>query len=72
EVVCSASGLTGFVVQTSEGRIMLQVTDPGHVLMRNTPGEFTCGPQPSRTVQVEYALVETNGKQKRILRGMTF
>jgi tetratricopeptide (TPR) repeat protein len=72
EVLCAAPGLTGFVVQTEAGKLTLQVPDPGHVLMRNTPGEFTCGRQTPRSVQVEYALSESGGEKTLLLRGMTF
>jgi tetratricopeptide (TPR) repeat protein len=65
---CSGS-VTRFVVSTAEGRLTLAIPDPGRVQMRNAPSEFTCGPQKSTKVVVDYAVVDrANG----LVRGMQF
>ena len=69
-VECSGGTLAGFTVDTKTGRLRLEVPDPTHVLMRNSPPEFTCGPQDPRTVKVEYA--RATAKQGAVLRGMEF
>lgn len=70
-VECSGGKLVGFSVETKEGMLHLQVQDPTHVLMRNSPAEFNCGLQPARTVKVEFAKA-TAGRGTPLLRGMDF
>ncbi len=72
EVLCSAGKLTGFLMHTSDGQITLDVPDPMHVLIRNGPGEFYCGPTPERPIQADYAVVNASGATANILRGATF
>jgi hypothetical protein len=72
EVLCAAGRLTGFRLNTSSGAVTVDVPDPMHVLMRNSPGEFFCGRIQEKAVEADYAVVETAGKTKKILRGMTF
>ncbi len=70
EVLCAGGKLTGFLVGTADGRrLTLVVPDPQHVLMRNGPAEFSCGPQQPKPVTVEYAAAS---KDECILRGITF
>jgi tetratricopeptide (TPR) repeat protein len=72
EVLCGAAKLTGFVLRTSNGTITVDVPDPLHVLMRNSPSEFFCGPMQEKAVEAEYSVIETAGKTRNVLRGMTF
>ncbi len=72
EVLCSKGKLTGFLVGTPEGAVTLEVADPLHVLMRNSPNEFYCGPAKMNAVEADYAVVQAAGKTKNVLRGMTF
>lgn len=69
-VECSGGTLVGFTVVTKAGELHLEVPDPTHVLMRNSPAEFSCGPQNPRTVKVEYA--KATAKRGALLRGMEF
>ena len=52
------------------GPLQLEVPDATRVLMRNSPSEFSCGPQQARPVKVEYA--KATGKRGPLLRGMEF
>jgi hypothetical protein len=70
EVQCSGGRLTGFLVESKTGLLTLSVPDPTHVLMRNAPSEFTCGPQVPKSVKVEYATADK--PSAGILRGMAF
>jgi tetratricopeptide (TPR) repeat protein len=70
EVQCSGGKLTGFLVDSGAGTLTLLVPDPMHVLMRNGPSEFYCGPQDARRVKVEYAT--TPKADIGLLRGMEF
>lgn len=72
EVLCTADKLTGFLLRTTSGPLVVEVPDPSHVLMRNSPNEFYCGPTRERAVAAEYAVVEAAGKSRNLLRGMTF
>jgi tetratricopeptide (TPR) repeat protein len=54
-----------FLVETHEGTLALAAPDPSRLLARNSPSEFTCGPQPGAAVSVEYT---TGG----VLRGIDF
>jgi hypothetical protein len=72
EVLCDASKLIGFRVLTANGPITLDVPDPHHVLIENGPDEYVCGEAQNRSVRVDYAILETGGGHKNILRGMTF
>jgi hypothetical protein len=40
--------------------------------MRNGPSEFYCGPVRIPSVAADYAVVQSSGVTKNILRGMTF
>ena len=73
QVLCANGKLTGFMLLTTNGAITLDVADPSHVLMRNSPNEFFCGPTPGGEVRADYAVIKTAaGQTKNILRGMTF
>ncbi len=69
-VQCNAGKLVGFSVDTATGPLQLEVSDATRVLMRNSPSEFSCGPQQARPVKVEYA--KATGKRGPLLRGMEF
>jgi hypothetical protein len=69
-VQCSGGKLVGFSVDTAKGPLQLEVPDPTHVLMRNSPSEFTCGPQQARSVTIEYA--KGTAERGPLLRGMEF
>ena len=71
EVQCSEGRLTGFLVQSSLGTLTLSVPDSTHVLIRNGPSEFQCGPHSiALQVKVEYASTTKTGEG--LLRGMEF
>lgn len=70
EVECREGKLTGFLVDSGAGTMTLLVPDPTHVLVRNGPSEFYCGPQDARRVKVEYA--QTPKLNTGLLRGMDF
>jgi hypothetical protein len=72
QVLCVKGKLSGFVLQTPKGSVTLDVADPSHVLMRNGPSEFYCGPVRIPSVAADYAVVQSSGVTKNILRGMTF
>ena len=72
EVLCAAGKLTGFVLHTADGQVILEVPDPLHVLMRNSPNEFYCGRTKEEAVEADFAVLAAAGKTKNILRGMTF
>ena len=72
EVLCAAGQLTGFRLRTDEGTVTVDVPDPSHVLMLNSPTEFFCGPTQEKAIEADYAIVETAGKRTNLLRGMTF
>lgn len=73
EVQCGGGQLTGFVIDAPDGLLSVAVPDPLHVLMRNGPAEFTCGPQPARRVRIEYAAAVGESKTPGgVLRGMEF
>ncbi len=73
EVQCGSGQLTGFLIAAGNELLAIAVPDPLHVLMRNGPAEFTCGPQPPRPVRIEYATaVAASAKQSGVLRGMEF
>jgi tetratricopeptide (TPR) repeat protein len=73
ELDCAGGRATGIAVDTAEGRLTLAIPDASHVLMRNAPSEFICGPQSANTVMVEYAASETQGGSANgVLRGMEF
>jgi Flp pilus assembly protein TadD len=71
EIICAGGKLTGLVLDTANGRIGLQVPDPRRVLIRNGPAEFTCGPQPPTSVEVQYAAVYADRKTG-VVRGIAF
>jgi tetratricopeptide (TPR) repeat protein len=68
-VQCEGGRLTGFLVETPKESLTLSVPDPTHVLMRNSPSEFNCGPQKGRHVRIDYAVGAGRGG---VLRGMEF
>lgn len=73
EFRCSAGRAAGIVIDTAQGPLTLTIPDASHILMRNAPSEFMCGPQPASAVMVEYAASETqNGNTAGVLRGMEF
>jgi tetratricopeptide (TPR) repeat protein len=72
EVLCSKGKLTGFLLRSSNGTVTVEVPDPLHVLMRNSPSEFFCGPMRAQEVEADYAVVKAAGKTTNVLRGMTF
>jgi hypothetical protein len=72
EVFCRAGKLSGFLVRTVDGPVTVDVPDPLHVLVRNGPGEFYCGPVEGKEVGAEYAVVKNEGKTTNVLRGLTF
>ncbi len=72
EVLCTAGKLSGFVLRTGDGALTVEVLDPLHVLMRNSPSEFYCGPTSPKNVEADYAVMKAAGKTSNILRGMTF
>ena len=55
----------------SGNHLALTIPDPQHVQMRNSPAEFTCGPQQSSQVAVEYAATP-GSKIDGIVRGLEF
>ncbi len=69
-VQCKDGRLVGFSVDTTAGPLQLDVPDPTHVLMRNSPAEFSCGSQQPRTVKLEYA--KSTATRGALLRGMEF
>ncbi len=69
-VQCHDGKLTGLVVTTKNGSLTLLVPDPSHVLMQNSPAEFTCGSQTPASVRVDYA--QSTQKSVGILRRMEF
>ena len=72
EVLCTHGKLTGFLVRTGNGAVPVEVPDPLHVLIRNGPEEFFCGPIQEKEVEADYAVVNLAGKTINVLRGMTF
>jgi len=72
EVLCTAGKISGFFVRTVDGPLTVEVPDPLHVLIRNGPGEFYCGPMQGKEVGAEYAVFNKEGKTTNLLRGLTF
>jgi tetratricopeptide (TPR) repeat protein len=72
EIICSSGKLTGILVDTAKGRLTLAVPDPQHVLMRNGPAEFTCGPQQPKPIKVQYTSAYANANTEGIVRGIAF
>jgi tetratricopeptide (TPR) repeat protein len=72
EVLCVGEKLTGFLVRTAGGPVSVEVADPLHVLIRNGPKEFYCGPMQGKAVEADYAVVKRAGKTRNVLRGMAF
>lgn len=72
EIDCSGQA-TRIVVDVSGERLSLTIPDPLHVQMRNAPPEFTCGPQQSTPVAVEFAASKTQDRKlDGIVRGLDF
>lgn len=73
EIQCRGDRVAGVTLDTAGGPLTLAVPDPSHVLMTNAPAEFTCGPQPLKDVNVEYAAAPNpDAGTDGILRGMEF
>jgi hypothetical protein len=71
EVQCSEGRLVGLVVKSEgSGTLSLAVPDPLHVMIKNGPSQFYCGPQPEKTVKVVYATAAEPGNG--LLRGLEF
>ncbi len=64
--------ITGVGVDTNDGALKLAIPDPLHVLMRNAPSEFVCGPHAPSAVSIEYAVSGRNADADGVLRGMDF
>jgi Flp pilus assembly protein TadD len=71
-VDCANNTMTGVGVDTDKASLTLAIADPNHVLMRNAPQEFTCGPQSPVPVMVEYAAAKPGNSSHGLLRGMEF
>ena len=67
-VQCDKDKVTGVAVDTTQGSLQLAIIDPLHILVSGAT-EFTCGPQPSSAVTVEYATAE-NRSGDGVLRGI--
>jgi tetratricopeptide (TPR) repeat protein len=72
EVLCAAGVLTGFKLKTASGPVTVAVPDPTHVLMKNSPSEFYCGPVAQKAVVADFAVVKSAGLSTNLLRGMIF
>ncbi len=72
EVLCAGGRLTGFRLRTQRGLVTVEVPDPMHVLMRNSPDEFLCGPVADRAVVADFAVMKAAGASRNVLRGMSF
>jgi Tfp pilus assembly protein PilF len=73
EFRCADGRTIGIAIDTTQGRLTLAIPDASHVLMRNAPSEFICGPQTAATVTIEYAASEVQGESADgVLRGMEF
>jgi tetratricopeptide (TPR) repeat protein len=68
EIDCSQP-TSVFLVDLGKRVLRLRVPDPGHVLMREAPPEFTCGLQPMNPVVAVYAETDTGSG---VLRGLEF
>jgi tetratricopeptide (TPR) repeat protein len=71
-VDCDGNKITAVTVQTKDSALKLSIPDPLHVLMRNAPSEFMCGPQAANAIVAEYAISEKAPTPAGILRGMEF
>ncbi|HYW46212.1 MAG TPA: tetratricopeptide repeat protein [Bryobacteraceae bacterium] len=72
EVDCGGT-VTRFLLDTAAGPQALAVPDPSRMLVRNGPGEFTCGPQSATAVKVDYAVTRSaDGKADGVIRGIEF
>lgn len=58
--------LTGLVVDTPQGELMLKVPDPHRVQLTNAPPQLTCGGEQTAHVKVEYVVPSA------VLRGLEF
>jgi hypothetical protein len=63
--------VTRVTVETENGSLMLSITDPARVQMRNAPAEFTCGTQSGSSVAIVYAASPQAGIAG-IVRGIEF
>lgn len=71
EVQCTEGRLTGLLVESKgTGTLALSIPDPLHVMIKNGPSQFYCGPQLARGVKVEYAAAAKPASG--LLRGMEF
>ncbi len=65
-------GKTTIIRVEAAGKLVtLAIPDLQHVQMRHAPPEFTCGPQASTPVTIEFARAR-NGNAEGVLRGMDF
>ncbi len=71
-IECGGNKVTGVDLDTKDGALKLAIPDPLHVLMRNAPSEFVCGPQAASAVSVEYAASGKSADAGGVLRGMEF
>jgi len=71
-VTCGHNRITAMSVDTATGPLLLAIPDPLHVLMKNAPAEFNCGPQTPSPVAVEYAAPDSPAHTAGVLRGMEF
>ena len=58
--------LTGLVVNTPQGELVLKVPDPHRVQLTNAPTQLTCGGDQSAHIRVEYAVPSS------VLKGLEF
>ena len=65
---------TRFLLDTAAGPLALAIPDPSKMQVLNSPGEFTCGPQPGQTAVIAvYAAGEMKEvKADGVLRGIEF
>jgi tetratricopeptide (TPR) repeat protein len=73
-VQCGPNRVTGMTVDTTAGSLTLLIPDPTKVQIKNSPGEFNCGPQTgAQKVTAEYAASASNDAHAAgVLRGMQF
>lgn len=72
EVLCTGGKLSGFLLDTSNGRLALAVPDPRRVFMHSGPAAFTCGLQTPKRIEVEYATAYATAESGGIVRGIAF
>ncbi|HEX6894575.1 MAG TPA: hypothetical protein VF146_04835 [Bryobacteraceae bacterium] len=70
EIDCGADA-TRIEVEAGGRRLVLVISDPSRVRMRNAPEEFVCGHQDRIAVQVQYAALQNAGSDG-FVRGIDF